>query len=89
LYVSDAMNALVTVTVAVSSTDVVAVAALTVNVSSVIAAEEGPTERTPRPSAATATSAILLKIVFVDIYFLSLVVSKTISLTAGKETFAS
>jgi hypothetical protein len=36
-------------------------------------AEEGATERTPRPNAATATSAMRLNVVFVDICFLSIV----------------
>jgi hypothetical protein len=41
----------------------------------------------PADSAATATSAIRLKDVFVDIYFLSLVVMETISVTADEEKF--
>jgi hypothetical protein len=36
------------------------------------AALEGATDRTPRPKAATATSAMRLKVVFVDICFLSI-----------------
>jgi len=36
------------------------------------AALEGATDRTPRPNAATATSAMRLKVVFVDICFLSI-----------------
>jgi len=44
----------------------------------------------PSPKADTTTSAMRLKIVFVDICFLSLVVKKTFSFTAGKEVlFAS
>jgi len=44
----------------------------------------------PRPNAETATSAMRLKVVFVDIDFLSLVVNKTFLFTAGKEKlFAS
>ena len=42
----------------------------------------GATERTPRPNAATATSAMRLKVVFVDILFLSVVVMKTFSMAA-------
>ena len=34
---------------------------------------DGATERTPRPNAATATSAMRLNVVFVDICFLSIV----------------
>jgi hypothetical protein len=41
-----------------------------------IAAVVGTEDRTPRPSAATATSAMRLKFVVVDICFLSIVVSK-------------
>ena len=36
-------------------------------------ADDGATERTPRPNAATATSAMRLNVVFVDICFLSIV----------------
>jgi hypothetical protein len=43
------------------------------------------TERRPKPKAETATSAMRLSVVFVDICFLSLVVKKTFSSTAGKE----
>jgi hypothetical protein len=44
----------------------------------------------PKPKAETATSAMRLRVVFVDICFLSLVVEKTFSSTAGKERlFAS
>jgi len=56
----------------------------------VIAACELGTERNPRPKLATTTNAARLKNVFVDIYFLSKVVWKTFSHTAGKEKlFAS
>jgi len=41
----------------------------------------------PIPKAETATSAIRLSVVFVDICFLSLVVKKTFFFTAGKEEF--
>jgi len=44
----------------------------------------------PKPNAETTTSARRLKVVFVDIDFLSLVVKKTFFFTAGKERlFAS
>jgi hypothetical protein len=39
---------------------------------SAVAALEGTTESIPNPKAATATSAIRLKVVFVDICFLSI-----------------
>jgi hypothetical protein len=61
-----------------------------VEVPAVIAAFAEPTDKTPMPNVATTTSAIRLKYVFVDICFLSLVVSETFSNTAGKEiSFAS
>jgi len=41
--------------------------------SSIPAALEGATESIPKPKAATATRAMRLKVVFVDICFLSLV----------------
>ena len=41
-------------------------------------ADDGATERTPRPNAATATSAMRLNVVFVDICFLSIVELRTI-----------
>ena len=44
-----------------------------VSVGTPAAADDGATERTPRPSAATATSAMRLNVVFVDICFLSIV----------------
>jgi hypothetical protein len=47
-----------------------------------IAADEGATERTPRPNAATATSATRLNVVFVDICFLSIVELRTIRISA-------
>jgi hypothetical protein len=37
-----------------------------------VAAVEGTTESIPKPKAATATSAMRLKVVFVDICFLSI-----------------
>jgi hypothetical protein len=57
-----------------------AVAALTVNADTV--ADDGTTERTPKPNAATATSAIRLNVVFVDICFLSIVDPRTIRRSA-------
>jgi len=49
-----------------------------------IVALEGTELRTPRPKAATATSAIRLKFVFVDIYFLSLVVTRNFLVAASR-----
>jgi len=82
--VKDPIKELVIVTDAVSPTATDALDAERVKVSSVelIAADEGATERTPRPNAATATSAMRLKVVFVDILFLSVVVMKTFSMAA-------
>jgi len=48
----------------------------------VMIALEGPAERTPNPKAATNASAIRLKVVLIDISFLSIVVRETISLAA-------
>jgi hypothetical protein len=59
-----------------------AVAELNVNVGVPTYACEGATERTPRPNAATATSAIRLKVVFVDICFLSVVDIETFPISA-------
>ena len=53
-----------------------------VSVGTPAAADEGATERTPRPNAATATSAMRLKVVFVDICFLSIVELRTIRSSA-------
>jgi hypothetical protein len=50
----------------------VCVARLSVSVAAVESALEGTADRTPRPNAATATSAMRLKVVFVDICFLSI-----------------
>jgi hypothetical protein len=55
---------------------------LSVSVSPVIAAVAGAKDRTPNPNAATTTSAMRLKVVFVDILFLSVVVMKTFSMAA-------
>ncbi len=49
-----------------------------------IVAFEGTELRTPRPKAATATSAIRLKFVFVDICFLSLVVTRNFLVAASR-----
>jgi len=61
------------VAVSVSPVSWAAVVAESVSESACDAACEGATERTPRPKAATATSATRLKVVFVDICFLSIV----------------
>ena len=68
-----------------SDVPVVAVPSATVVVVAlrlITAAFDGATERTPRPKAATATSAIRLKVVFVDICFLSVVELRTIRISA-------
>jgi hypothetical protein len=57
---------------------------LIVKVSALTAAFEGATESNPKPNEATATSAIRLKFVFVDIYFLSLVVTKNFLVAASR-----
>jgi hypothetical protein len=49
------------------------------------AACEGTTEIIPKPNAATATSEIRLKVVFVDMFFLSLVDPRTIRDSAWAE----
>jgi hypothetical protein len=46
------------------------------------AACDGTTERTPKPNAATATSAMRLNVVFVDMCFLSIVDPRTIRRSA-------
>jgi hypothetical protein len=55
------------------STVRVEVPSVVVTVRPATVADEGATERTPRPNAATATSAMRLNVVFVDICFLSIV----------------
>ncbi len=45
-------------------------------------AEDGTADSTPRPNAATATSAMRLNVVFVDICFLSIVELRTIRISA-------
>jgi hypothetical protein len=54
----------------------------TVIVVPVTVACDGTTERTPKPNAATATSAMRLNVVFVDICFLSIVDPRTIRRSA-------
>jgi len=61
---------------------VVAAPAVDVTVKPVTTADEGPTDRTPKPSAATTASAIRLKVVLLDICFLSIVVTETFSVAA-------
>jgi len=68
--------------VAVSPVLIVDVSADGVTVTEIAAAFEGATERTPRPNAATATSAMRLNVVFVDICFLSIVELRTIRSSA-------
>jgi predicted pyridoxine 5'-phosphate oxidase superfamily flavin-nucleotide-binding protein len=79
----------VIVTDAVSPAAIVAVVADIVKVSVLATTvdEDGPEDRTPSPSVATTTSAKRLKLSF-DIIFLSLVVTKTFFVTAGKEILA-
>jgi len=48
------------------------------------AEKDGAEDKRPKPKAETATSAMRLRVVFVDIDFLSLVVKKTFLFTAGK-----
>ena len=54
-----------------------------------VVADDGATDRNPKPNAETTTSAKRLKLVFFDIVFLSLVVTKTFFVTAGKDFLAS
>jgi hypothetical protein len=70
------------VAVAVSAVVCVAVAAESVSESALIVAVEGTTDITPKPKAATVTSAMRLKVVFVDICFLSIVEPRTIRSSA-------
>jgi hypothetical protein len=72
-----------TVTDSPSST-VVADGVPTVRTSSTTAVE-GDTESAPNPNATTSASAMRLKLVFVDISFLSKVVPETFSSTADKD----
>ena len=64
--------------VAVSEVVIAAVVAEGVRVTEIGSACDGTTDRTPRPNAATATSAMRLNVVFVDICFLSIVDPRTI-----------
>jgi cytoskeletal protein RodZ len=74
-----ATNELVTILVTAVPTVADDVAEAAVKVSACpIAALEGATDITPKPNAATATSATRLKVVFVDICFLSIVDPRTI-----------
>jgi hypothetical protein len=61
------------------------------DVGAIAAALAGATDvKSPKPIVETATSAIRLSVVFVDIDFLSLVEKKTFFFAAGKENlFAS
>jgi len=69
---------------------VLGVTALVKAVDEVLAENDGEPDIRPKPNAETATSAMRLSVVFVDIDFLSLVVKKTFFSTAGKERlFAS
>jgi hypothetical protein len=61
-----------------------AVPSVTVTVRPDTAACEGTELRTPRPKEATATSAMRLKFVFVDMYFLSLVVTRNFLVAASR-----
>jgi hypothetical protein len=63
----------VTVKTFLASTPTVVVDVADVNVVESAAADDGATATRLRPKAATATSAMRLKVVFVDIYFLSIV----------------
>jgi len=79
------MKVFVKVTVAVSPTLTVAEEALSVNVSSIAALALGPVARALSPKATITASAMRLKLVFVDISFLSKVVPETFSSTADKD----
>jgi len=69
--------------VAVSPAVIAAVPEEILNVAPVwIAAFDGPEANTPNPSAATTASAIRLKLVLLDICFLSIVVTRTIPVAA-------
>jgi len=68
--------------VIVSAVVCVAVVAERVSESACDTAFDGTTDITPKPKAATVTSAIRLKVVFVDICFLSIVDLRTIRSSA-------
>ncbi len=53
-----------------------------VNTTADVASFDGTTDITPKPNAATVTSAMRLKVVFVDICFLSIVDLRTIRSSA-------
>jgi len=72
----------VIVTEAAAPGAAVAVKAEAVNVSCCGTADDGATATRLRPNAATATSAMRLKVVFVDICFLSIVDPRTIRRSA-------
>jgi hypothetical protein len=75
--------------VAVSPTEIASAAASIVNVLASTAALDGATESIPKPNAAIAVIAIRLKNVVFDITFLSCVVEKTFSPTAGKDLISA
>jgi hypothetical protein len=68
--------------VVLSAKSVVAAPFVTVVVKPATPADDGTVERTPKPNAATVTSAMRLKVVFVDICFLSIVDLRTIRSSA-------
>jgi hypothetical protein len=59
-------------TVKFTAVPTVPVVGFTAIVGVYVAANDGTTESIPKPNAATATSAMRLKVVFVDICFLSI-----------------
>jgi len=71
-----------TAAVELSLFKVVAVPFVVVTVRFVTPADEGPEAITPNPNAATTASAMRLKVVLLDICFLSIVVTKTFSVAA-------
>jgi hypothetical protein len=70
---------------ATGADEVVAAMLVTYSVVRVERADAGTVESRPNPNVETATSAMRLRVVFVDICFLSLVVKKTLLFTAGKD----
>jgi len=82
-----ATHVFVMVSVAVSPYPIDALDALSVKVSSitVVAAFEDEVFITPNPRATTSASAMRLKLVLLDISFLSSVVFETFPNTAGEE----
>jgi hypothetical protein len=71
--------------VAESNTVAVAVAELNVNELVSLTACAVGVDNKPKPKAAITPSDMRLKNVFVDIYFLSVVVTETFPITAGKD----